>query len=268
MTSNFRALLLASILAAVLALVPAANAPLAASVQTFLDLFDKRLQTTVLFVGNSRTYYNDMPAMVRKIADSAGAPERYRVEMYAPGGRTLADHLADPTVQELLSRHWDRVVFQAQSGEQYSDYWAEKMVGTATQLIKNARGNGAKPVMFVTWRYGDDYAADNVIDAAKNRNMHVNIQDRHRQLADETGVDLVNVGAVWEDLQSQGLGFSLYDDGNHPSIYGSYLAALMFYANFSGGDVHSVTYIPRGIRPDQADVLKAAVSGHFAKAAG
>jgi hypothetical protein len=38
----------------------------------------------MLFLGNSRTYYNHMPEMVRKLADSAGADHKYQITMRAP----------------------------------------------------------------------------------------------------------------------------------------------------------------------------------------
>lgn len=41
------------------------------------DWLDRRPVQRILFLGHSLTYYNDMPAMVAKMADSAGSPIRY-----------------------------------------------------------------------------------------------------------------------------------------------------------------------------------------------
>jgi len=52
------------------------------------------------------------------------------------------------------------------------------------------------------------------------------------------------------------LPFSLYKDGNHPSLEGSYLAALVVYAGLSHGDVAAVTYVPWRMKSDHAALLR------------
>ena len=50
--------------------------------------------------------------------------------------------------------------------------------------------------------------------------------------------------------------FRLERDGNHPTLHGSYLAALVFYAHLSGGDVAEITYVPAGLPPGDAALLR------------
>ena len=47
----------------------------------------------VLFIGNSHTFFNDMPQTFKKLAESAGFPTE--VEMIAHGGRPLSWHLQE-----------------------------------------------------------------------------------------------------------------------------------------------------------------------------
>ncbi len=49
---------------------------------------------SVLFIGNSHTYYNDMPLMVKRRAEDDGYA--CRVAMIAHGGWYLAQHAAEP----------------------------------------------------------------------------------------------------------------------------------------------------------------------------
>ena len=83
-----------------------------------LDVFDSRPARSILFIGNSRTYPFDMPYMVREMADSAGAAEKYQIRVYALPGRSLREHWEDREVQKLLAQKWNDVVLQERSAGQ------------------------------------------------------------------------------------------------------------------------------------------------------
>jgi hypothetical protein len=51
--------------------------------RALMDSFDDRPGRAILFLGHSRVYYNDMPDMVRELADAANLPERYQITMRA-----------------------------------------------------------------------------------------------------------------------------------------------------------------------------------------
>ena len=239
-------------------------------VRDTVDFFDKRPRETALFIGNSRTFYHNMPDMVRSIADSAGYANMLQVVMDAEPGVSLETHMDDPNTQALLAQRWDHVVLQVLSSDQYSAERAGRTWEVAADLIREAQAKGSTPAMFVTWRYTDQ-CKDNQgmpksavgVSPSGYANMHRNIQEQHARLAALTGVDLVNVGLVWEDLQSRPQSFTLYDDCNHPSIYGSYLSALMFYGYFSKREVTDVTFKPREISPEDARMLRSVVSRYF-----
>lgn len=81
-----------------------------------LALLSAFAQERVLFVGNSLTYYNDMPSLFAGIANDKG----YRVEVdsYTVGGTGLAEMLASGEVQRLIeSERWDKMVLQPGTGE-------------------------------------------------------------------------------------------------------------------------------------------------------
>src|SRR4029079_17394168 len=66
----------------------------------------------VLFVGNSLTYTNDLPATVAAIAQSAGDTIRYRTE--AGPNLALIDHLngATAAAATIKAEAWDLVILQ------------------------------------------------------------------------------------------------------------------------------------------------------------
>jgi len=266
---------LAAILLGLILFVPPLNTMLYGGIQTIRDQFDTRPERRILFIGNSRTFYNDMPAMVRQMANEAGGAERLHIEMYAKAGVSLETHWADPQVQALIGQGWDDVVLQAQSTAQFSPQYSGRLWQIAAQFIDKARSVGAEPAMFVTWRYTDLCPpgfgmpqSAQILDASGFPGMHANIQLQHARLAAATGVDLVNVGALWEDLQDKAAVFHLYADCNHPSVFGSYLSALMFYHHFTGGDVTGVNYRPSGMPEAQAWYIRRLVGTYLDEPAG
>jgi hypothetical protein len=214
-----------------------------------IDLFDPRPAVTVLFIGNSLTYANDMPFMIRKIADSAHSEYKYQITMYAPGGTTFENHWNDSHVQSLLKEKWKYVVLQGASGEQFNGNTSSSFLTYGKKLADLTWSNGSMPVLFVTWRYAGSYGSDTMQDV---------IQSGYAALAQQTGAPKVNIGDTWNKVMRYAPGITLYNDANHPSIYGSYLCALMFYRFFSHDDLEHVTYVPSGISQEDADKLKKA----------
>jgi hypothetical protein len=216
---------------------------------------DNRPVVSVLFLGNSRTRYNDMPYMVSKIADSAHSPRKYQITMIARDGATLRELWNDSEVQDALGKKWDYVVLQGGSSEQINDTMIENFMTYGTKLVNAAKARESTPVLLVAWRCSDSYYPQ--IQAIGGQRFYEMIQSGYANLAQTTGAASVNVGRIWETLQSSS-SQPLTVDGNHPTMRGSYLVALMFYHFFSGDDLAHVTYAPPEVTPEDAGMLKAA----------
>ena len=218
-----------------------------------LDVFDSRPARSILFIGNSRTYPFDMPYMVRQMADSAGVPEKYQIRMYALPGRSLRQHWEDPKVQELLAEEWDDVVLQERSGGHYPDV-ATECHNYGTLLVRAVATKGGRPVMFVGWNYSPALFAS--AQPGSQSTYYQMIQSDHLRLSQETGAQLANVGQVWQSVLNANPPFRLETDGNHPTLDGSYLTALVIYAGLSGKSVADVTYRPDDLPKADAKLLR------------
>ena len=183
----------------------------------------------VLFIGNSYTYYNNLPAIVAELA-SAGKVA-VEIEMVAPGGYTLRDHWEKGARERLSSGHWDYVVLQDQStlGVGYlvdgrarvaSD---ERFKPWAARWVEAIRAAGATPVFFLTWA-----RRDTPEDQAALTRAYV-------QAASAGRARLAPVGIAWTKVRKDHPAIVLFqDDGSHPSPAGSYLAACSIYATLFG----------------------------------
>lgn len=89
---------------------------LASSVESQQSVRPGRSCTTrVLFLGNSYTYFNNVPGILSEFA-RAGHQCTVETRMVAPGGKTLRDHWESAASHQALDSHvWDFVVLQDQS---------------------------------------------------------------------------------------------------------------------------------------------------------
>lgn len=218
------------------------------------DAFDTRPARSVLFIGNSRTYAHGIPYMVRRMADSAGAPVKYQIRMHALPGESFQRHWHNREVQALLGQHWDEVILQGDSGAHADRASAESFQRFGALLARRAAVNGARPNLFVGWNYTGNFFEG--MDPGAGPAYHRAMQDDYARLGGRTGARLANVGAVWKSVLDGRPHFRLESDGNHPSIHGSYLAALVLYARLSGGDVAHVRYVPSGLSDEDAALLR------------
>jgi len=219
-----------------------------------LDGFDSRPARSILFIGNSRTYPNDMPYMVRRMADSAGAPEKYQVRMHALPGENFEGHWNNPRARGLIADGYDDIVLQESSGAHTSEADAAKFLRYGERLAAEAAASGARPILFVGWNYGPSLFRNEPPGAPAAYDRR--IQDDHRRLEGLSGARRANVGRVWRAVLAAEPPFRLESDGNHPNLHGSYLSALVIYARLSGRGVADVSYVPPGLAEGDAALLR------------
>jgi len=186
----------------------------AALAQRTLDLADSRPTRSILILGNSRTFFNDMPAMLREIADSAGSPTKFQIETNAKPGYTLENHWNDSRTRRLLRATWDEIVIQGESGAQASDEGAASFKDYGAQLAPLARLHSGRPTLIVAWPYDPSLYAD---FPTYDRSEHLLfLQDVHRDLARDADLERVNVASLWEMVRRSHPEIALTSDGNHP----------------------------------------------------
>jgi len=171
----------------------------------------------VLFVGNSLTGTNDLPATIEAMAKVRNKPF-YRDWSMLPG-RPLKEHWEDTrkrTLKMIQSQKWDIVVLQDHSGAPIDE--PEDMVKYGTLLADEVIKQGAKPAWFMTWA-GSMHAKDQPI-----------FTKAYSDLSVATHGILVPVGSAWslfkgDDRKALFPG----SDQKHPSAAGTYLSACVFY---------------------------------------
>ncbi len=114
----------------------------------------------VLWVGNSFTYYNDLPAMVQKIASTQKM--KISCTRFLKGGERFSGHLQNKKLlQALADGGWDYVVLQEQSSAPAmpTGQVAREVYPAARTLdsLVHAASPDARVIFYMTWghKYGN-----------------------------------------------------------------------------------------------------------------
>ena len=107
----------------------------------------------VLFIGNSFTYVNDLPDMVKHLL-ACETTAVVRGGAYLRDFCNPADELHGKLEGALLQGPWDYAVIQEQSFNAVGN--REDFFKHAGILCARVRKAGAKPVLYSTWAYKED----------------------------------------------------------------------------------------------------------------
>jgi hypothetical protein len=197
-----------------------------------------------------------MPDMVRAMADSAHDPQKLEITLDAPGGGSFEILWNDGVTQGLLKQRWDDVILQGESRAQSSDDLARSFQTYGGDLILAAHPVSGHARLVVNWAYASSLWSDGDPDGAGRAELKLEIRAATASLGERTGAHLVDVAAIWSAVERDHPEIGLTEDGNHPSLAGSYLFALALYGDLSGREMGSVTYVPSGLDPSVAAKLR------------
>ncbi|MBQ9797311.1 MAG: hypothetical protein IJW50_06270 [Clostridia bacterium] len=226
--------------------------------------FDTKKEYSVLFIGNSYTFFHDMPkAIFEPLAQAAGV--RVKVTAITKGGYTLKkfsnaqdEHGARvfAALEGAGKGAWDVVILQEQSVLPAAER-QEEFFSAVRDLTARIRALGAQPALYATWgrKTGNETLAQY---GWTNAEMTQRLADAYGRIGAELDVPVAHVGLAFYDVYQNHPEIELYDpDKTHPSYAGSYLAALTMLARIFGVDPTAVPY--DGALPcEVAEVLKAA----------
>ena len=195
---------------------------------------------SVLFIGNSYTYYNLVPGIVRELASFEGRD--LRVEMFTIGGCTMERHLEQADCRDLIERGgYDFVVLQDQSLHPalIGTPDDQGIAGRMEAIVAHIRTHNPKvrPYVEMTWGRRDGYT-DRKFDYDFLRS-YASMQERIRvntlAEAEAVGAGCIPVGVAWSRVRTERPDIELYAaDGSHPSYAGSYLAAAVICTTLTG----------------------------------
>lgn len=167
-----------------------------------------------LFIGNSHTYFNDMPGIFKQICQEHGVD--MHVTMLTKGGMGLDYHAKqEQTRFNIQYGGYDYVVLQ-HTAHPMGDLNA--MHDAAAELVKWIKEAGSTPIFYQTWaKKGEE-------------DFQSQMSGVYDALGQELNVKVAPVGNVWQNTRLHHPETELYfTDGAHASPAGSALAARVIF---------------------------------------
>jgi hypothetical protein len=202
--------------------------------------------TSVLFIGNSFTFWNDgLETHVEALRSGTG-DRTFETEEETEGGASLEVMWDETNARSRIEQGgFDVVVLQEDIPET-----SVESFHTYARLFDGAiRESGARPVFFMAWDYDrlDWISMDEIADA-------------HWAIADELDIEVAPVGTAWKRAAEERPSLDMYGgDDEHPSIHGTYLAATTIYSVLFQESPVGLTYTPAqegGVSEDEAAFLQ------------
>jgi hypothetical protein len=159
---------------------------------------------TVLFIGNSLTYSNDIPGKMLQLADTQVGRNSLYIESLSYPGVTLEwqEHNPD-TLQALKNRLWDVVVLQEQSSRSFDDQSAYYQ--SLERFLPLVREHARKIILYAISSHDWPQSQQEELDlfnacAAKKYNLQ-----------------LAAISDLWRAIEMRFPDFPLYEsDRHHP----------------------------------------------------
>ena len=206
-----------------------------------------KLPGKILFIGNSLTYYNGgLDHHLEKLAASADPPLVIKANRFTQSGASLEKlwrkYCLGRATNHIDIGAYDAVVLQ----EDLPETDVHRFHQYARQFDAEIKKAGARPILFMAWSY-----------KRLGWITMEEISQAHRVIATELGIDVAPVGLAWQRAMKDRPGLDLYAaDREHPSIYGTYLAANVVYATVFGRSPVGLAFFPSGMIESEAAFLQ------------
>jgi hypothetical protein len=174
---------------------------------------------TVLFVGNSLTYANNLPELVKTIATCDHTLLDFK--MLALPNYALVDHLNDgQVISEIQSKKYDFVVVQQGPSSQAEG--RSMLINDGLKFARLCAENNSQLAFYTVW-------------PSKARSFDFQgVLESYRKAAETSNSILCPAGNAWLQVWKSYPEFKLYSEDNfHPSYSGSLLAALVIYGSLT-----------------------------------
>lgn len=171
----------------------------------------------ILFIGNSLTFFNDLPARTAEIALRDTTLRSPDAQSVTRSSTSLRQHWFLGTApQRIQAERWDYVVLQESSDIVDAPETTEVYVAKYDSL---ARAGGARTMLYLTWTYGD-------VPQLQDSVTHI-----YTRIAQHVGTLVAPVGVAWKQALQVQPTLPLYlPDSLHPAPMGTYLAANTMFA--------------------------------------
>jgi hypothetical protein len=216
-------------------------------------------KTNILFIGNSLTYYNEMPNMLQAMFNEKNIPITINQSTYSgyslkshldlkiigaenKNVYTRPKHLNETTATEkilLADTIYEHIIIQERTTLAVLDSLNNNETKLSIKSIKELANHNSKIWLFQNFPSNKDYpkqycTTNNTqkqicTDSIRNLSQEIDkIKIAFKELGENYNV--VRIGESFGEVLENRMDINLYADSSHPSKEGSFLIALNFYS--------------------------------------
>ncbi|WP_027386386.1 SGNH/GDSL hydrolase family protein [Chryseobacterium gregarium] len=253
---------------------------------------NKTDEINVLFIGNSLTYFHDMPQTVQKMLNETNP--NIKIDQSTFPGQSLSGHLSEiitsrtengintrpkepgeitETEKKIAAKRWDVVILQTGGVgiliPENREMKVNKAIAAIRKLVNNPK---CEFILFSTWpsknQYPQQYCyPSSMIDESIKKDKCCSpvlenltqearvINESYELVAKENDLIKSDNGSKFFEILTRHPEVELYEDESHPNIYGAFLNACIFYKMLTGKKASDLKYIG-AIDPKTAELLK------------
>jgi PKD repeat protein len=189
-------------------------------------------QENILFIGNSLTYYNDMPTLFQNIANSKG--KNVHCTFYSPGGTGFINHVNDSNVYNLFSsQSWDAVILQPGTGESAGrSSSTDSTIARGQRLIDSIR-RYSPCAKIILYEISTGIAPNDTSNNNYNNYFTIQslIKDSITRISNGLQIPFAPAGECFKSYYTLNQNLRLHSSYGdvHPNLYGSYLVACSIF---------------------------------------
>ncbi len=249
-------------------------------------------ETYVLFIGNSLTYFHEMPQTVQEMLNETNP--NIHIEQITFPSQSLSGHLSNiitsrtengirtrlkeegektETEIKIAERKWDVVILQTGAVSVLIPENRELKVNPAISKIKELVANPkCKFILFNTWpsihEYPERYCyPSRLIDTSIEKDTCCSpilqsleqelqiINNSYELVAQKNNLIKSDNGTKYVEILTKYPKIELYEDNSHPNKYGAFLNACIFYQMLTDKKASALNYNGT-IEPETATLLK------------
>lgn len=226
---------------------------------------EKSKEYSVLFIGNSLTFYNDMPTeFFEPIARMAGYNVKI-TEITNPGHylcehANMQDEFGAKVRKALAENKFDYVIMQDQSRS--SIVGTVEFYDSVRVLSELVKRSGAQLCLYSTWGYAEEKTASPTAKelAGSTEGMEMMIRSAYSAIADEVGAKCIRAGAGMTYAYKNSDLNIYYEDYQHPSAIGSCIEGWSLFCDIFGVSPEAVDFRYDAFTDAQIEDIRKAVS--------
>jgi hypothetical protein len=255
-------------------------------------------ELNVLFIGNSLTYYHNMPQTVQEMLNETNP--NIKIDQSTFPGISLTNHLefvlidkeensrrkkkageVSATEKKINLKKWDIIILQDGTVRLLIPEVKEFQVNSAIDRIKKLVNNpDCRFILFNTWPSKNQYPKEycypgliideslvpdeeycSVIIENKKQELEL-LNSAYEDVAEKNKIEKTDNGNLFFTVNEKYPEIELLEDSMHPSEKGAFLNACIFYQIISGNKTSKLKY-NGDFDNDTADLLKNIVEKNY-----